>query len=206
MEIVPEKTIERLIVYRRILNKLIYEGEANIFSHKLAELANSTPAQVRRDFMVIGYSGSPAKGYQIADLELSISEFLDNPKGQNIAVIGIGKLGTAILKDVYWNYSNLSKLFAFDIDRKKIGKVIEGIEILSVDKLKETVEKENIKIAVLCVPEEVAQITSDYLISYGVRGIVNYTPVHLIVPDFVIVENIDTLLTLEKVSYFLRHK
>ncbi len=206
MEEISTKTIERLIIYRRILNRLIYDGEINIFSHKLAELANSSPAQVRRDLMVIGYSGSPAKGYDIANLELAISEFLDNPKGQNIAVIGIGKLGSAILKDIFWNYANLSKLFAFDIDKEKIGKTIEGIQILSTEQLKEMIKKENIKIAVLCVPAEEAQITTDYLINYGITGIVNYTATHLKVPENIFVDEIDTLLSLEKLSYFLRNQ
>ena len=97
MNEIPIKTIERLSLYRRLLNMMREMGQEFVFSHQLAHLGKRTPAQVRRDLMVIGYSGSTRRGYEINQLIERIRAILDDPQGQKIAMAGVGHLGRAIL-------------------------------------------------------------------------------------------------------------
>ena len=94
---VPVKTIGRLSLYRRLLNTLLTAGTQSIYSHQLAALAGGTAAQVRRNMMSIGYTGSPKRGYDIHGLVQSIGVFLDSPRNQGVALVGIGNLGRAIM-------------------------------------------------------------------------------------------------------------
>lgn len=206
MEKVSRKTIERLVIYRKILNQLKYSEISNIYSPKLGDLAGSTSAQVRRDLMTIGYNGTPSKGYDVGDLENSIGEYLDNPKGQNLAIVGIGNLGTSLLDYCYWRYPNLSKIIAFDVDDSKVGTEINNCMVYHIDDMKKILRNENIEIAVIAVPEKEAQRTCDLLVKHGIKGILNYTPVRLIVPNNIFVEELDMMLALERVAYFARVK
>ena len=97
MELLPEKTVERLSQYRRILQRVIDEGKTHIYSHEIAKLLHITPVQVRRDIMLIGHSGTLRKGYDIANLIQLIGEIIDCSHDQKAAVVGIGKLGQALL-------------------------------------------------------------------------------------------------------------
>jgi redox-sensing transcriptional repressor len=204
MEKVSRKTVERLIIYRKILNQLKYSEISNIYSPKLGELAGSTSVQVRRDLMTIGYNGTPSKGYDVGDLENSISAYLDNPKGENIAIIGMGNLGSSLLENCYWNYPNLSKIIAFDVDKQKVGTEINNCKIYHVDDMKKIISEEKIEIAVIAVPDKEAQSIVNKLITYGIKGILNYTPVRLLVPDNIFVEELDMMIALVRVSYFVR--
>jgi len=94
---VSEKTVRRLSLYRRLLGDLLAEGAQHVYSHQLAHRSGCSAAQVRRDLMVVGYSGSPGRGYEIAGLLESLREFLDAPGGQGVVLIGIGNLGKALL-------------------------------------------------------------------------------------------------------------
>ena len=122
----PEKTIERLSQYRRVLLKISkQQNKDNIFSHEIASILHITSVQVRRDLMLIGYSGSQRKGYQIKMLIQLISSIIDAKNGQRIALVGVGNLGSAIIP--YLNSKKKSKLqiiASFDINPDKINRKI----------------------------------------------------------------------------------
>ncbi len=201
---IPEKTIQRLIIYRKILNDLRYFGETNLFSTKLAKIAGYSPVQVRSDLMVIGYQGSPARGYDIDNLETSIGSFIDAPKGEGIAIVGVGKLGKSMLEYCYWKCPNLSSIELFDVDSKLIGTEVEGIKIHHIDDIEMILSQGNIRVAIITVPPENAQDVAGRLILAGIKGILNYTPVRLKVPEDVFVEEMDMIVPLEKVSFYAR--
>lgn len=204
--VVSGKTIGRLSLYRRILYGLQAEGERNVFSHQLAALAGGTAAQVRRDMMAVGYTGSPSKGYDIPELSRSIGEFLDAPEGQSVALVGIGNLGRAILAYFSGRRPKLSIAAAFDQDLMKVNRVIHGCRCYPVEELEQTVHSLGIQIGIITVPAEYAQGVAERLSKAGVTGLLNFAPVRLWVPPAVHVEDIDMTTSLEKAAYFARHK
>ena len=125
---VSEKTIGRLSLYRRLLAGLLAQNRRNIYSRELASMAGGTAPQVRRDLMAIGYSGSPAKGYDVADLAESISSFIDDPDGTCGVIVGAGNLGRAIMAHFETQRPKLRLAAAFDSDPRKIGSDVCGRE------------------------------------------------------------------------------
>lgn len=199
-----KKTIGRLSLYRRLLNGLLSGGARYVYSHQLAAMAGGTAAQVRRDMMSIGYSGTPTRGYDVVELSESISRFLDEPRGQGVALIGIGNLGRAIMAYFAGRRPNLSIVAAFDSDPHKVGRVIHGCHCYAIQEIATVVAQKDIRVAVITVPASEAQATADRLVRAGVRGLLNFAPVPLRVPPDVSVEDIDMTMSLEKVAYFAR--
>lgn len=199
-------TVRRLIQYRKILEELQYKEIKSIYSHELANFIGGSSAQVRRDFMDIGYSGTPANGYNVVELKDKISSILDNPEGENIAIIGVGKLGRVLLEYCYWRFNNLAGLTAFDVDEDKVGKKIHDVNVYHISQLSEIIRRDKIKIVILAVPAEVVKDIARKAILAGVRGILNYSSVILDMPPQVNVENIDLIMSLEKASFFSRKK
>jgi len=202
MKQIPEKTIERMSRYRRVLGNLIEKGEINIYSHQLAFLINSTSSQVRRDLMQIGQSGSPKRGYGINKLKNAIDNLLDEPGGQKIALAGIGNLGRAIMTYFMGRRPHLSITAAFDVDSSKINRVVAGCRCYHIDQIEEVILREGITIGIITVPLSAAQEIADRYVRSGIKAIVNWAPTVLQVPDGVFLETRDITMSLEKASYF----
>lgn len=206
METISKKPIQRLILYKKILNQLKYDGVEYVFSHVLSKLTGFSANQIRRDLMLVGYTGTPSYGYEVAELEESISKFIDDPDGLAIAIVGVGKLGCTLLNHCNWSGHNLRILVGFDIDKKKVGKSNEGYEIFHISQIEKIVKKEKIYLGVLACPDDNAQEMAERLVSAGVQGILNYTKINLILPEDIYVEDTDIMLTMKKISFFTRHK
>jgi len=201
-----EKTIGRLSLYRRLLNSLKAEGVRNVYSHQLAAMAGGSAAQVRRDIMAIGYTGTPAHGYDVESLIDSIGNFMDAPGGMGAGLVGVGNLGRAILAYFSGRRPKLSIVAAFDSDPAKTQRVIHGCPCYPMEQLRATVKEKNIRIGVISVPAPKAQDVAEQLIEAGVKGILNFAPVRLHVPSSVYVEDNDITTSLEKVAYFARKR
>lgn len=204
IEELPGKTVERLSQYRRLLFNSMREGKTNIFSHELARLMNLTPVQVRRDLMLIGYSGSQSKGYVIKDLITLIGKIIDSENGQRIAVIGMGNLGRAITSYFTGKRDKLSIVAVFDNDPQKTDRIIAGVPCHHISKLKEIIPAENISIAVLTVAPGATYEAAKLLLDAGIKGILNYTSVPLTVPDGVFLEEYDIVTSLEKLAFHVK--
>lgn len=202
-EISP-RVIGRLSVYRRSLNRLAGEGVTDVHSHELASMARVSAAQVRRDLMVVGYQGSPTKGYAIVQLLANISELLDAPEAEGVALVGVGNLGRAILAYFAGRRPKLSIVAAFDNDPSKVGRMMHGCPCYPGERMNEIISQNRIRTAIVAVPASVAQAVVDELVRCGVRGILNFAPVRLRVPAEVYVEDFDMAVGLEKVAYFAR--
>ncbi len=201
---ISERTIERLSLYRRLLAKLARQQSPHVYSHTLASLAHGTPAQVRRDLMLIGFSGSPARGYNIQDLIDRIDLILDSPDGQRIALVGVGNLGRALLAYIAGQRSKLAIVAAFDRDPAKTGRLINGIPCHSILDMPDFIRSRKITLAVLAVPQDAAQSVVDTLVASGIRAILNFVPVPIRVPRHVHVDDLDMMMSLEKLAYFAR--
>jgi redox-sensing transcriptional repressor len=204
MKLLPERTVERLSKYRRVLQRELEYGTVNIYSHELAKLLHITPVQVRRDIMLIGHTGTLRKGYGVQNLIDLIGEIIDcNTSIQKIAIVGIGKLGEALLNYLKSSETKLEVNAVFDIDEDKIGTTYSDIICYSIDNLKKIVERENITIGILTVPPLYAKEISKKMKDAGILGIINYTPVSLKL-DGTFLEEYDVITSLEKVAYFAK--
>ncbi len=201
---ISEKTIGRLSVYLRYLLQLQRDKIENIYSHQLARLAGVTAAQLRRDLMSVGYTGSPIRGYEVNKLVDSISNFLDDPNGQNMALIGIGNLGRAIIAYFSGRRPNLKIVAAFDSNPDKVHRVTHGCRCYPLEQLREVIQEQAISTGIITVPAPEAQDVANQLVEAGVNGILNFAPVRLNMPPEVFVEDIDLAMSLEKVAYFAR--
>jgi redox-sensing transcriptional repressor len=201
---VSDKTIARLSLYRRLLKVLEGEGVRSVFSHQLAAMAGGTAAQLRRDLMEVGYSGTPSGGYDVARLADSIRDFLDVPGGQGVVLVGVGNLGKALLSYFAARRSSLQVMAAFDSDPYKVNRVIHGCRCYPMESLSEVLKGQATTVAVIAVPAPAAQGVAELLTRAGIRGILNFAPVRLRVSPNVYVEDIDMTVALEKVAYFAR--
>lgn len=199
-----DRTIGRLSLYRRMLYNAKSEGRRYIYSHEIASLVGVTPAQVRRDLMSIGYSGSPNRGYDTNELLRSIEVFLYAPDGQNVVLAGVGNLGRAILAYFTGRRPRLQIVASFDSDPMKANRVILGCRCHPLSELAKVVKEQRVDVGILTVPASAAQDVAENLVAAGVTGIVNFAPVALRVPPNVYVEDIDLAMALEKVAFFSR--
>lgn len=204
MKKLPDKTVERLSQYRRTLRLASESGKSNIFSHELAALLHITPVQVRRDIMLMGYTGTLRQGYDVKELIDRISKIIDTKDGQKVAVIGIGNLGRAIIGYFSAQKSKMKIVAAFDINPEKTDREFAGIACYHTEKLTEVVKNEGITIAVLTVPGDAAVPVADQLVKAGIKGILNFTSKPLNVPLNVYLEEYDMITSLEKVAYFVK--
>ena len=199
---VSEKTVSRLSMYRRILSEVRDTGVERLYSHDLARMTGGTAAQVRRDLMSVGYSGSPNRGYHVDDLMDSIGTFIDGPAVQPVALVGVGNLGRAILSFFTARRPMLKIVAAFDTDPHKINRVIHGCMVYGFDQLENVLREKHIRVGVITVPGSEAQLVANRLVVGGVRGILNLAPVPLRVPPGVYLEGLDMTASLETVAYF----
>ncbi len=200
----PGKTIERLSQYRRILFNSMNQGKTNVYSHELAKMMNLTSVQVRRDLMLIGYSGSQSKGYIIKDLIQLIGSIIDSEQPQNVAVIGMGNLGRAITSYFTGKRERLSIVAAFDNDTQKINRIIAGVPCHHINQIEEVIPELNIQIAILTLAPEGTQEVAKLLKKAGIKGILNYTSVPLTVPEGIYLEEYDIITSLEKLAFFVK--
>jgi redox-sensing transcriptional repressor len=178
----PKKTVQRLSRYRRLLYKYRYISEPYIYSHDLARLLNLNPVQVRRDLMLIGSSGNHRKGYNVNELNDNIGTIIDSHGLQNVAIVGAGRLGQALINYVASQEMNLKVAAVFDIDAQKVGKSFCEVECYDISKVTEIVPQKNISIGIIAVPSEFATSIADILLGSGVEGILNFSSVHLDLP------------------------
>lgn len=203
---VPVKTVERLVVYRNLLEELRAREKTHIFSSEVAELFGNTPAQVRRDLMVVGYTGNSRKGYCIDDLLKAIRSLLEPEGGIAMVIAGVGNLGRALLGYFALLQPRFRIVAAFDNDPNKVNRTIAGFRIHDIAAVATALANQPAQLGIITVPADQAQKAADILVMAGVRGVVNFTSVPLRVPRGVWLENVQITSTLEKVAYFSRMK
>ena len=182
------------------------QGITHVYSHELAGLHNITAVQVRRDIMLIGYSTTLKKGYDVKALIDVIGDIIDTELGLNAAIIGIGNLGRAITSYFNGKRTKLKIAATFDSDSEKINRVISGVKCHPIADLDKIIKELDISIAILTVPPEDASAVAEILIKAGIKGILNYTSTPLNVSDNVYLEESDMITSLEKVAYFVKEK
>ena len=201
---ISEKTVERLSVYRRHLKELQKNGKTRVYSHELSQIVSGTAAQVRRDLMQVGCSGCSSKGYEVDLLINEIGELLDYSEKQNVALIGVGNLGRALLGFFSGSRDNFDIVAVFDNDPDKCGRIICGRRCYHMNQLEEIVRAQKISTAILAVPAEAAEKTAQALIEAGIKAILNFAPRHITTNRKVFIQTLDMTMALEKAIYFSR--
>lgn len=196
------RCIARLSLYRRLLAEIKEEKTDQVYSHELARRAGVSAAQVRRDIMGLGYSGTPNTGYEVQALINSIAAHIDPPDGQQVALVGVGNLGKALLSYFQGRRAKLRIAAAFDNDPGKTGRVIGGCRCYGMEEIPSVVRKEGITVGIVAVPAAVAQETADLLVRTGITGILNFAPVPIKVQPSIYVEHVDITIRLETVAFF----
>ena len=203
---VPAKTIERLVLYRILLEEQLGQNKVHIFSNEMAEIAGNTPTQVRRDLMAIGYLGSSRHGYRIDELLKGIRSLLEPEGGTTMAIVGVGNLGRALLGYFSLLHPRFKIVGAFDNDANKINRTISGYRVSHIGEMPVELAKKPAQLGVITVPPDQAQKAVDYCVMANVKGIVNFAAMPIRVPRGVWLENMHITSTLEKVAYFSRVK
>jgi redox-sensing transcriptional repressor len=200
----PKKTVQRLSRYRRLLQKYKYVADSFIYSHDLARLLNLNPVQVRRDLMLIGSSGNHRKGYNVNELNKLIGVTIDSEESRNVAIVGAGRLGKAILDYVTGEEIYLQVEAIFDIDPLKSEEDFNGVPCYDIAHLSEIVREKKITVAVIAIPSEFAATIASILVDAGVKSILNFTSVHLDLPKNIYLKEFDIITTLEEMAYFVK--
>ncbi len=200
----PHKTIERLSQYRRALLLCLDNGQSHIFSHEIAKIQHITSVQVRRDLMLIGYSGTLRKGYNIQELIDLIGSIVDSEEGINVAIVGMGNLGRALIKYISGKRHKLTIVAGFDSNPEKAGTKMNGVDCYSTEKMDEIIREKEIKIGIITVPAVNTREIAARLVEAGIKGILNYTPKPIEVPDGIYLEEYDMITTLEKIAFFVK--
>ena len=200
---IPKSSVARLSLYLREIQRLEKDGRDRISSTELGEFTGLTDAQVRKDLSYFGNFGTSGSGYEIVRLKTSLREILGKGTTWPIVLVGVGNIGSALLR--YPGFKNEGFLIkeAYDIDQKKIGASYGEVTVKDVKKVKETEKGRSRKIAIVAVPEKAAQDVSDMLVKAGIKCILNFAPVVLKVPEEVTVSNIDLSTELENFAFIL---
>jgi redox-sensing transcriptional repressor len=202
-KLVPDIVVARLPLYLQTLNRLQQEGEYNTSSKDLGKRIDISAAQIRKDLSHFGEFGKQGTGYSISFLIEKLEDILHVNKVWGMALIGVGFLGHAIANFNGFQNHGFQIKCIFDNDLEKIGTNIGEYVIYDSRNLAEVIQKENIKIAMITVDAEHAQNVANQVVKAGVKAILNYAPVKLIVPKSVQVQNIDPIIEIQHMTYYL---
>ncbi len=200
MKKISSRTIARALLYLRTLETLIRDGKDTVSSRELARITGLTDVQIRKDISNFGKVGTPGVGYNVAELKKVLEDIVLAKKVIRMALFGAGHLGTAILKYPAFGKQKLRIVAAFDRDKRKIGRTINGVKVYPVEKAPEIIRKNRVDIGIIAVPPESGQKVADLMVLSGLKAIVNFAPVSLNVPGAVSVRDID--LSIEFLSVY----
>ena len=199
----PEVVVARLPLYVRILTRLLQEGAEVVSSQQLGEKLQVTPAQIRKDLSYFGRFGKQGRGYSVIHLLERLKRILGLNSFWNVAVVGVGRLGRAILSYPGFTPDGFHLVAAFDSNPDVVGETVAGLTVNSLEQLDEIVSSKKISIAIVAVPTEHTQGVVDRLVACGVRAVLNYAPISPQVREGVRVRNIDPVLSLQSMTYYL---
>ena len=200
---VPEVVIERLPQYLRALGQLSREGTEVVSSQQLGERLQVTPAQIRKDLSYFGRFGKQGRGYNVPHLVERLRHILGLDQTWNVAIVGVGRLGRAILSYPGFAPEGFRIACAFDADPKLVGQVASGIMVQPISQMLEVLQHEQVRIAIVAVPAAQAQEVVDQLVECGIKTILSYAPAAIQTPPDVHIRTIDPVLALQSMTYYL---
>jgi redox-sensing transcriptional repressor len=197
--------VSRLPQYLRILNRLMEDGIMVVSSQQLGDKLQVTPAQIRKDLSYFGRFGKQGRGYSVRDLLDRLRQILGVNSYWNVAVVGVGRLGRAILNYPGFNPDGFHLVAAFDVNPGVVGEEVGGLTVNALADLHRVAVEKKISIAIVAVPVSQTQEVVDQLVACGVRAILNYAPIAPYVREGVRIRNIDPVLSLQSMTYYINN-
>lgn len=201
---IPEVVINRLPVYARALSDLAMAGTSVVSSQALGEMLDVTPAQIRKDLSYFGRFGKQGRGYHVPTLLATLRSILGIDRTWRVALVGVGRLGQAIAEYNGFGPQGFHVVAIFDSDPKAIGQVLAGVTVRASETLEDYLRAEPVDIGIVAVPAFAAQEVVDRLVDGGVRAILNYAPMTPLVPPGVTVRNVDPVLAMQSMTFYIK--
>ena len=202
MKRIAESTVRRLSLYLRFLEDFEARGQQTVSSEELAQQGGTTSAQVRKDLSFFGSFGKRGLGYSVPELAGQLREILGLGRTWRVAVVGAGKIGSALVQYRGFRQRGFDVIAVYDNDPAVVGKRWNGLVVRDVRELADSTAPLP-DIVVLAVPAEQAQAVADVVVSLGVKAILNFASAPLVVPDDVAVKSVNMAMELETLSYSL---
>jgi redox-sensing transcriptional repressor len=201
---IPDVVIDRLPVYARALAALERNSREVVSSQELGKQLGVTPAQIRKDLSYFGRFGKQGRGYNVKRLLEELHQILGLDRKWTMVVVGVGQLGRAVLRYGGFAPQGFTIVAAFDSDPTMIGERINDLIIQPVEKMKDDIDGRTVDIGIVATPAVAAQHVIDALVDCGVRAILNYAPIAAQVPPHVHVKDIDPVLSLQSMTFYLK--
>ena len=203
---IPRKSVYRLSLYQRGLQRLRSNAIATVSSAALAKAAGVKPTQLRKDLTYFGQFGTRGLGYDVAALSKKLDEVLGTTRLQPVILVGAGNLGTALL-GYYEGFAKEGFEIVATFDTEPRSKSVGGakkVKVWPMAEVSDFVREHGIKMAILTVPGTAVQEVVNVLVAAGIQAVLNFAPIILQVPSHVVVNNVDLAIELENLSYFIR--
>jgi len=200
---ISESTIRRLSLYYRALSLLEKENSETVSSKELARREKLTPAQVRKDLSFFGSFGTRGLGYPVSELKARIGQILGLDRSWNVAMIGVGNIGSALVSYKEFQKQGFNIRMIFDNDQRKIGSNHKGLMVADIKEMPLLLREHHIEMVILAVPAIVAQYIVDEVVAAGIKAILNFAPINLRVPEDVYLRNENMSMELEYLSFAL---
>lgn len=204
-QVIPKATARRLPLYYRYLRMLHDTGKNKVSSTELSEAVQVDSATIRRDFSYFGELGKRGYGYDVENLMNFFAKTLNEDELTNVALIGVGNLGSALLKYKFHQSNSIRVSCAFDVNEDIVGRIVDGIPVYPMEDMMEQIRVQQIEVAILTIPARKAQEVVNKLTEAGVKGILNFTAARLVAPPEVLIQNVDLTNELQTLIYFLHH-
>jgi len=202
---IPPVVIDRLPLYTRALAALEAEGREVVSSQELGSRLGVTPAQIRKDLSYFGRFGKQGRGYNVRKLLEELHRILGLDRQWRMALVGVGKLGRAILSYEGFAPQGFRIVEAFDSDAGRIGQQLDNLVVKDAGDLEQVLSSNPVDVGIVAVPAETAQKVIDVLVKCGVRAILNYAPIAARVPLGVYLKRIEPVLALQSMTYYLKN-
>lgn len=204
---IPDATIERISLYSRPLEELLFKGTHVVSSEKLADLCKVNPAQVRKDLSYFGGFGVRGIGYEVRDLLLEIKKILVSDREWRMAIVGLGNMGMALVQHENFSKRGYRFVVAFDPDPGKVGAQLPtGLIIQPLKEIPSLIAGLEVELGVIATQPGQAQTVADMLIAAGIKAILNCSPIQIRQQESCLVENVDFTVNLDNLAYHLGKK
>lgn len=201
---IPRKTVYRLSLYLRCLQRLKSNQIQTVSSEALARAAGVKPTQLRKDLTYLGQFGTRGLGYDVSQLTRMITTHLGTNRLQPVVLVGVGNLGSALLQYRGFEPEGFEIVAAFDQFPERHKEKPIRVPLFPMEKLPDIIQEHRVRMAILAVPAAAAQEVANQLAEAGVLGILNFAPIVPAVPEHVVVNNVNLAIELENLSYFLQ--